>query len=178
MIRDAVDLLERAHKPVVIAGSGVLWSEAWSELQAFVEASGVPFYTTPMATGLIAEDHPLSFPAARSTAFRDADCFVVIGTRDNYVIGFLQPPVMNGDASLIELNIRAGDISRNRLADVGMVATQRLASPSSPKRSAAGNTNLERRNGSTRFAKRTIRPQNAPDHKQHPMKCRSTLRAS
>ena len=53
-------MLQAAARPIVIAGSGVLWSEAESELQAFVEQTGIPFYTTPQSRGMIPEDHPLS----------------------------------------------------------------------------------------------------------------------
>jgi thiamine pyrophosphate-dependent acetolactate synthase large subunit-like protein len=42
---------------VIIAGSGVWWSDGATELQAFVEATGIPFYTTPISRGLIPEDH-------------------------------------------------------------------------------------------------------------------------
>jgi thiamine pyrophosphate-dependent acetolactate synthase large subunit-like protein len=126
LISTAIDLLERAHKPIVIAGSGVLWSKAWQEFQEFVEVSGIPFYTTPMARGLVPEDHPLCLPAARSAAFREADCLLVVGTRDNFIFNYLRPPVMSPDSSLIELNIHPEDLSRNRLADVAILADAKL----------------------------------------------------
>src|SRR5205814_4955113 len=44
-VREAIALLARAERPVVIAGSGVWWSDGARELQNFVEASGIPFYT-------------------------------------------------------------------------------------------------------------------------------------
>ncbi|MGH6902677.1 MAG: thiamine pyrophosphate-binding protein, partial [Geminicoccaceae bacterium] len=65
--------LEAAGSPIVVAGSGVLWSEAEGELQALVERVGIPFYTTPQSRGMIPEDHPLCYLTARSTAFREAD---------------------------------------------------------------------------------------------------------
>ena len=39
--------LAKAKKPVIISGSGVIWSRAWAEMQQFVEKTGIPFYTTP-----------------------------------------------------------------------------------------------------------------------------------
>ena len=44
-------LLARAERPVIVAGSGVWWADGAAALQAFVEASGIPFYTTPIARG-------------------------------------------------------------------------------------------------------------------------------
>ena len=54
-IERAIGLLAASERPVVIAGSGVLWSGANKELQRFVEAIGIPFYTTPQARGIIPE---------------------------------------------------------------------------------------------------------------------------
>ena len=58
------------------------------QLQAFVEATGIPFYTTPISRGLIAEDHELAFLNARSKAFTEADVVLAVGTRFNWVIQF------------------------------------------------------------------------------------------
>ena len=41
--------LAKAKQPVIISGSGVIWSRAWAEMQQFVEKAGIPFYTTPRA---------------------------------------------------------------------------------------------------------------------------------
>ena len=57
----------------IVAGSGVWWSDGAAALQAFVEATGIPFYTTPISRGIVPEDHALSFLNARSTAFTEAD---------------------------------------------------------------------------------------------------------
>ncbi len=107
-------------------GSGILWSGAAAELRTLVERTGIPCFPTPMARGIVADDHPLSFPAARSTAFAGTDCILLLGTRDNYVVNFLKPPVMNGDAALIELNLEPADLSRNRPATVALLADARV----------------------------------------------------
>jgi thiamine pyrophosphate-dependent acetolactate synthase large subunit-like protein len=125
-IAAAVDLIVAAQRPVIVFGSGVLWSGASGELRALVEHTGIPFFSTPMARGTIADDHPLSFPAGRSTAFRETDCMIVIGTRDNYVVNHLKPPVVNAEAAIVELNLEPGDLSRNRLATVAIAADARL----------------------------------------------------
>jgi thiamine pyrophosphate-dependent acetolactate synthase large subunit-like protein len=75
---------------------------------------------------VIADDHPLSFPAARSTALRDTDCMLIIGTRDNYGINQLKPPVVNAGAAIVELNLEPADLSRNRLATVAIASDAKL----------------------------------------------------
>src|SRR5437764_1175501 len=84
--------------PLLLTGSGILWSAAEAELQQFVERAGIPFYTTPQGRGVVPDDHQLSFPTARATAFRETDLLLVIGTRINYVIGHLAPPRFNPKA--------------------------------------------------------------------------------
>jgi acetolactate synthase-1/2/3 large subunit len=125
LIDDAVRLLARAERPLILTGSGILWSSAEAELQQFVELAGVPFYTTPQGRGVVPDDHSLSFPSARATAFREADLLLVIGTRINYVIGHLAPPRFNALARLIQVDIDATEIGHNRPADVGVVGDAR-----------------------------------------------------
>ena len=82
----------KAKQPLIVIGSGILWSDAVAEMQAFVETAGIPFYTTPQGRGVVPDDHALSFLTVRSTAFSEADLILVIGTRINYVIGHAAPP--------------------------------------------------------------------------------------
>jgi thiamine pyrophosphate-dependent acetolactate synthase large subunit-like protein len=124
-VDEAIRLLSQAQKPLVITGSGILWSEAERELQQLVELAGLPFYTTPQGRGVVPDDHELSFPSARSTAFREADLLLVIGTRINYVIGHLAPPRFRADAKMIQVDIEPTEIGHNRPADVGLVGDAR-----------------------------------------------------
>jgi thiamine pyrophosphate-dependent acetolactate synthase large subunit-like protein len=125
LVDDAIALLARAERPLVITGSGVLWSAAEAELQQLVEQAGLPFYTTPQGRGVVPDDHALSFPTARATAFREADLLLVIGTRINYVIGHLAPPRFSAGAKLIQIDIEPTEIGHNRPADVGIVGDAR-----------------------------------------------------
>src|SRR5262249_11590896 len=54
-----LDILAKAGKPVILAGLGVLWDRASSELTSFAEKLGAPVLTTPNCKGVISEDHPL-----------------------------------------------------------------------------------------------------------------------
>ena len=126
-IQHAVELLGKAERPLVIAGSGVFWSDAAAELRDFVDTAHIPFFTTPLARGVVPEDHELCFLGARSQAFREADVALVVGTRFNFVIGFGRAPRFNPDLKIIHVNTDASDIGHNRAADVGIVADAKLA---------------------------------------------------
>src|SRR3989475_12336054 len=52
-VKEAIALLAKAESPVLIARSGVGGSDGAAALQAFVEATGIPFYTKPISRGLI-----------------------------------------------------------------------------------------------------------------------------
>jgi acetolactate synthase-1/2/3 large subunit len=120
-IESAVALLAAAKRPVVISGSGVIWSQAGDELKHWLETTGMPLYTTPQGRGVIPEDHPLSFPNARSSALKEADVVLVVGTRLNYVFGHLRPPRFNADAKIIRIDIDPGEMAGSQRIDVPLV---------------------------------------------------------
>lgn len=121
-VNQLIDALAKAKNPIILTGSGVIWSKAWPELQAFVEKAGIPFYTTPQGRGVLPDDHPLSFLTMRSTAFRDADLILVIGTRMNYIIGHAAPPRFGANATIARIDIDADEIaSAPRKIDIGIV---------------------------------------------------------
>jgi acetolactate synthase-1/2/3 large subunit len=62
-VERAIALLASAEKPVLIAGGGVILSEAWAELTALAEALNIPVVTTMAGKGSIADSHPLSVGA-------------------------------------------------------------------------------------------------------------------
>ena len=120
-IERAVEILAQARRPIVITGSGVLWSQASPELRAFVERTGLPLWTTPQGRGVVPEDDPRLFPAARSLAFREADVVLVIGARSNSMLSFLRPPRFAEDAKFIVVNIDGTEIGHNRGVELGIV---------------------------------------------------------
>lgn len=120
-VASAVDLLAAASRPVILSGSGVIWSDAAAEFQAWVEASGIPFYTTPQGRGVVPEDHALCFSTARSTALKEADLLLVVGTRVNYVFAHMQPPRFNADAKLIRIDVDPVEMDATQRLDVGLL---------------------------------------------------------
>jgi acetolactate synthase-1/2/3 large subunit len=124
-VREAIALLARAERPVVVAGSGVWWSDGAAALQAFVEATGIPFYTTPISRGLVPEDHPLAFLNARSKAFTEADVVLAVGTRFNWVIQFGRPPRFAADLKVIHVDVNPAQLGHNRAVDVPIAGDAR-----------------------------------------------------
>ncbi|MDL2229966.1 thiamine pyrophosphate-dependent enzyme [Treponema sp. OttesenSCG-928-L16] len=59
-VRQAVELLDKAEKPIIIIGGGVILSHAEKELVEFAEYMNIPMITTYMAKGALPENHRLN----------------------------------------------------------------------------------------------------------------------
>ena len=118
LIKQAVKLLSQSKRPIVFAGGGVWWSQAYDELRTLVERTGIPFYTSPMSRGLLPDDHEMSFPAARSGAFRRADVVLVVGTRFNWMMTFGKR--IAEESKVIQIDIHGAELGHNRSVDVGI----------------------------------------------------------
>src|ERR1035437_8590721 len=117
-----VAALSTAKQPLIVSGSGVIWSRAWEEMHALVDAAGIPFYTTPQGRGVVPDDHPYSYMTMRSGAFRDADLIIVLGTRMNYIIGHASPPRFGGNAVIARIDIDPKEIATAaRYVDIPIV---------------------------------------------------------
>jgi len=124
-ISEAIGLLAKAERPLILGGSGVWWSDAAAAFQAFVEATGIPFYTTPISRGTVPEDHELAFLNARAKAFSEVDVLLAVGTRFNFVIQFGRPPRFAADAKVIHVDVNPTELNHNRQADVPIAGDAR-----------------------------------------------------
>jgi thiamine pyrophosphate-dependent acetolactate synthase large subunit-like protein len=90
-----------------------------------VDATGIPFYTTPISRGLVPEDHPLAFLNARVKAFAEADVLLMVGSRFNFVIQFGRAPRFAADLRVIHVDIHPAELGHNRTADVPIAGDAR-----------------------------------------------------
>lgn len=120
-------MIASAKSPVVITGSGVLWSQASEAMRRFVDATGIPFYTTPQGRGVVPEDHENSFLNARSQAFKNADLVIIVGTRINYVLNNLKVPRFHAGAKIVRIDIDATEVASTPRLEEGLVADARVA---------------------------------------------------
>ena len=123
-VKEAIDMLANAERPIIFAGGGVFFSGGALELERLVDITNTPFYTPPMSRGLVPEDHAVSFQGARSTAMREADLILVIGTRLNWMMQYGRR--FNSDAKIIQIDIEASEIGHNRSIDLGIVGDAKV----------------------------------------------------
>ncbi len=97
-VNELVEMLLAAKAPVIVAGQGILYSQATAELQALAECSNTPVMATLNGKSCFAEDHPLylgcaggSRPDAVNEFLDRADLIVGLGTsftRSPYITPF------------------------------------------------------------------------------------------
>lgn len=87
-IQEAATIIELAQRPVIIAGAGVIHSEAWNELRQLAEKADIPVANSLLGLGSIPRDHELSLgmvgmhgEAAATLAVQEADVLLGIGIR-------------------------------------------------------------------------------------------------
>jgi 3D-(3,5/4)-trihydroxycyclohexane-1,2-dione acylhydrolase (decyclizing) len=84
----AIAALRKAEKPLIIAGGGVLYSQATAELKAFAGMHGIPVAVTQAGKSALPDDHPLCMgsigvtgTSAANAFAEEADVILAVGTR-------------------------------------------------------------------------------------------------
>jgi acetolactate synthase-1/2/3 large subunit len=126
-VREAAHLLEKAEKPLIMVGSGVIWSGATAELIALAERTGIPVITTLHGKGAFPEDHPLSLgmPGMHgwvhvNRAIQECDVLLNVGSRfDDRVTG--RVATFAPQAKIIHVDIDPAEIGKNVVTAVPIV---------------------------------------------------------
>jgi acetolactate synthase-1/2/3 large subunit len=119
--------MQNAKNPVVIAGTGAWQSGADSELQEFIDKSGMPIFTSLSGRGIISDKHPLCFegavavrPGCSFTAYLEADLLIILGTRIS--LYYLFGDIFNPAAKIVQVDIEPEEIGRNKSIDLPVVS--------------------------------------------------------
>ena len=115
-LANAVALIRKSEKPVILAGGGVLYSQATKELTAFAEAHGIPVVVTQAGKSAIDERHPLALgsvgvtgTSAANAIAEDTDLVIAVGTRCQDFTTGSWALFKNDKMVIIGLNIAAYD---------------------------------------------------------------------
>ena len=126
-IKRALSLIKKAKKPLIIAGAGVIKSQASKELFELANKMDMPVTTTLLGLGAFPENHDLSLgmlgmhgtvPANYATD--EADLVIAAGIRfDDRIAG--NPSKFCERAKIIHIDIDPAEIDKNKKADVPIV---------------------------------------------------------
>ena len=115
-LAEAVRMIGQSTKPLIVAGGGVIYSEAGEALASLVERTGIPVVETHAGKGTLPYDHPSNagplgvngVPGAFELA-QGADLVVGIGTRWTDVTSVSQTAFANPDVRFVNVNIASFD---------------------------------------------------------------------
>jgi 3D-(3,5/4)-trihydroxycyclohexane-1,2-dione acylhydrolase (decyclizing) len=112
----AIELINAARRPLIVAGGGVIYSGATGALRAFVDRSGIPVAETQAGKGALPYDHPLALGAIGATGTfaanrvaRDADVVIGIGTRWSDFVTASKTLFEGASVRFIDLNVASVD---------------------------------------------------------------------
>src|SRR5262245_11105854 len=136
-VEQAAQLLLAAQRPAIIAGGGVMLSQAAKDLVELAELLAIPVATTHVAHGTFASAHPLSLgvagnPVAGSRGriankiVGEADVVLVVGSRmdGRTTRGYT---LLSPTAKLVQIDIDPQEIGSNYPVEVGIVGDAKLA---------------------------------------------------
>jgi len=118
----AADIINSAKKPLLIGGSGLVFSACDEFLKTFIEKTGMPFQLLNNGRGVLPDNHPQSmmdavFPAMMM-GLSQADVIIAAGIRFNWLLQFGQ---IFPEARVVRIDIAPHEIDRNRSSDAGLV---------------------------------------------------------
>ncbi|TMK79756.1 MAG: hypothetical protein E6G47_07760 [Actinobacteria bacterium] len=120
LVKEAVRRLGASERPIVLAGGGVRWSGAHEALEELAHALKVPVFLNSLGRGCLAPDDPWCFSAARRFALGQADLVLALGVDWDFRLGF-GTKGFAPDVAVIQVDVDATHIGRNRPVDVGIV---------------------------------------------------------
>ena len=126
-IERALELLQQAERPLIVAGDGIFWSGASAELQELAELTHIPTYARRAGQGAIPEDHHLAVRGSWKKPFTGrADVVLAIGFKFWSGEHFGAPPTWNDKATYIQVDPVPSRIGWHVPAEVAIVGDPKL----------------------------------------------------
>src|SRR5262245_58113975 len=124
-IMRAVDLIEKAERPLILAGGGVKWSGATRELIALAERFDLPVVTSDGHRDVMPNDHPLFFGPRGSASAKalglKADLIFALGTRLGFTTTLFNNSYISKGTTIIQSEIEPSEIGRIFPITLGIV---------------------------------------------------------
>ena len=119
-LEQAAAWIRASEHPLIVAGGGVLYSEATGTLQRFVDQTGIPVGETMAGKGSLRYDHPLNLGAIGATGTfaanrvaKDADLIIGIGTRYSDFTTSSKTAFQHPEVRFVNINVAAFDASKH-----------------------------------------------------------------
>ncbi|MFX1390402.1 MAG: thiamine pyrophosphate-binding protein [Promethearchaeota archaeon] len=125
-IEKAIEVLKNAKKPLMVAGGGVIASNASNEIKTLSETYMIPTSTTINGIGSIGRDQKTFLDSylinnAYRIAASEADVILSFGCKWDYTIFYGAAPMWNQKQKIIQIDIDPKEIGKNRPIEVGII---------------------------------------------------------
>ncbi|PED99602.1 3D-(3,5/4)-trihydroxycyclohexane-1,2-dione acylhydrolase (decyclizing) [Bacillus toyonensis] len=131
-VADAVEMIKKKKKPIMICGGGVRYAEAAEELKQFAEAFRIPFGETQAGKSAIESSHPYNLGGigvtgnlAANTIAKEADLVIGIGTRFTDFTTASKQLFQNEEVEFLNINI--SEFHANKLDALKVIADAKEA---------------------------------------------------
>jgi acetolactate synthase-1/2/3 large subunit len=118
-VRKAIELLQTAERPMMMAGTSVKWSYAAEEMNRFISETHLPTFCNGMGRGSVPWDSPEFLNRSRREALKQTDVIVLAGTLLDFRMRF--GASIPADAKVIQLDMENTLMGQNRQTDVPIV---------------------------------------------------------
>ena len=118
-VREALELLSKAERPMLMAGTAVKWSQAEDSMNSFINEIHLPTFCNGMGRGSVPWDSPQFLNRSRRDALAQTDCIVLAGTLLDFRMRFGKS--IPDDAKVIQLDMDNILMGQNRQTDVPLV---------------------------------------------------------
>ena len=132
LLARAVEMIRAARRPLIVAGGGIIYSEACAALASLASRTGIPVGETQAGKGSLAFDHPQNLGAIGVTgtpganiAAREADLVIGAGTRFSDFTTASKTAFQNPSVKFININVAEFDAFKH--AGLPLVADARVA---------------------------------------------------
>jgi 3D-(3,5/4)-trihydroxycyclohexane-1,2-dione acylhydrolase (decyclizing) len=130
-LQEAARWIRASKRPLIVAGGGVIYSEATESLRRFVERTGIPVGETMAGKGSLVYDHPLSLGAIGATGTsaanrlaKGADLVIGVGTRYSDFTTASKTAFQDPDVRFININVAGFDAAKH--AALGLTGDARV----------------------------------------------------
>ncbi|MHA2008157.1 MAG: thiamine pyrophosphate-binding protein [Promethearchaeota archaeon] len=124
LIKESLNLLLNAKKPLIVSGGGVMMAEGWNELKEFAEYMQIPVINTVRGIGTMdsfsKSNLGLSMTSVGFQASSQADVVLALGCKFGFTLGHGRPPAWSKSQKMIQVDIDPLIIGRNKPIALGI----------------------------------------------------------
>jgi acetolactate synthase-1/2/3 large subunit len=129
-VQEASDLIHRARRPLIVAGSGAFYADAAATLARFARLLKTPVTVPIWDRGAVEDPIPefvgvIGSASGEPRVLPDADVVILAGARVDYRLGYLEPPAVSRKAKIVRIDPDPQEMVQGIEPDVALLGDVR-----------------------------------------------------